>query len=151
MAEAQIGYKHWQDVTDPITMERGTVVVKKKVNRVHVPDALEGAKGNHVYARTIDENNQPGMAYVAQPYDREQGDYPKVLYHPKYHAEPKPLENDHKDLGSYNGAMLKWEQQFARTVHARDKEHEAELLKKGWLPSPPKAKVEKNRGTGEDI
>lgn len=123
-------YKHWDGEVD-----RGTVVVKKKMNRVHIPDDLEPTKQNHIYTRTIDENGQPGMSYVAMPLEPQP--FPKILFHPDFHKERKPIPNDFKQLGEYNAAMIEWEKKFERTVAAKDEKDEKRLLAKGWLPKAP--------------
>lgn len=119
------------------SLERNTFVVRKARNKVHVPPELEGAKENHVYADVIDENGNPGRAYVAVPYDRTKHDYPKMFFHPDYHKEPVPNRNHFKETHEWEAAMRAWELAFDRTQMAQNEEEETEILAAGWLDKPP--------------
>lgn len=133
------------------TFEGNTYVVRKNRNKVYIPDALEGAKSTHVYARTVDENGQPGMGYVPVPYEREANEFPKMLFHPDYHKVPAPIHNDFKELGAYNAAVAAWESKYGRTQMAADKEDEDRLVKKGWRLTPPEVKVPTTSANSEEV
>ena len=140
-------YKHWKGEG----VERGTIVIRKKQNRVFIPDELEGAKQNHIYTNVVDENGAPSRAYVAMPYEREKNDFPKMLFHPDFHKEPAPVHNDFKELGQYNKALQAWQRKFERTQMADNEKEEKRLVTKGWLLKPPVVDVPKDDPTSDEI
>jgi hypothetical protein len=127
-------YQHWQGEAD-----RGTIVIRKKINRIVLPENAEGALKNHVYTRAQDEYGQPLMAYVEVPYDPREPkhQYPKMLFHPDYHKEPPPNLNHFKETKDWDAAMRAWELKYNRTQVAENEKHEKRLLQKGWLANPP--------------
>jgi hypothetical protein len=139
-------YKHWQG-----DAERGTLVVRKRQNKVHIPDELEGARSNHVYANVVDENGAPSRAYVAVPYEREANDFPKMLFHPAWHKEPKPIANDFKELGLFQKAVQTWERKFERFKMVENDKEEKRLIAKGWLARPPVLDVPKDDPQSDEI
>lgn len=131
--------------------ENNTFVVRKPRNKVHIPDALEGAKSNHVFARTVDENGQQGMGYVPVPYERSENDFPKMMFHPDWHKVPAPIHNDFKELGAYNKAVTDWKEKYERFQMAQNEEDVERLSKKGWKDTPPVVKVPKTASNSEEV
>lgn len=118
-------------------VERNTFVIRKNRNKVHIPPELEGALKNHVYANVVDENGNPGRAYVEVPYEREQHEFPKMFFHPDYHKEPTPNRNHFKETHEWEAAMREWEMAYDRTQTAENEEQETVLVEAGWLEKPP--------------
>jgi hypothetical protein len=114
-------------------------------NKMIVPKAARAAMGPHVWVPS--NGTEPGH-YERRPYVF--AEYPKMLYHPKYGKQPKPVINDFENTPKFLLAMREWEQSDSvRTVTAENAKHEEALLKKGWMLEPPAAKVERKKDVEE--
>jgi hypothetical protein len=131
-------------------------------NKIQQPRAARAARGPHKYDPTIINNKIVG--YVAVPYTHQE--YPKALYHPEYGMKPMPdaatfqagavtaaqIQNASQ---AFQTALEKWHRGqriqivtiSKNELHLPEdeqlkalKEREERLIKKGWLPAPPKAK-----------
>lgn len=125
------------------SMEGQTVVVRKKLQRVHIPAELDGIKGNHRYTQAYDESGNKINAYLPVEFDPADNQYPKMLYHPEYGKKAQPSIGDYARGASTNEmyqaalemfqtAQADWEK-GNRTIIASDKKREDELRKIGWL------------------
>lgn len=140
-----VQYKHWKGEG----MERGTIVIKKARNKVHIPEELEDAKSNHIYTPVTYENGATGNAYVAVPYEHQ--GYPKMLFHPNFHQEEPPNRNQFKETFEWESAMRSWSERFDRFQLAEDAKEEKRLQAKGWLDKPPAFEVAKSNPNSEEI
>ena len=140
-----VQYQHWKGEHH----ERGTIVIKKKPNKMHIDEELEGALKNHIYTDVQFENGAMGKAYVAVDY--EHSDYPKMLFHPDFHREPPPNRNHHKETYEWEMKFKEWRETYDRTQTVENPEDEQRLLAKGWLPTPPIIEVPKSHPNSEEI
>ncbi len=124
-------------------LEGQTYVVRKKVPGVHIPESLEGAKGQHVYGKAVDEAGNSVMAYIPLSFDPAENQYPKALYHPDWGKKPEPVvtqfnrgastpEQLQSALELFNTAHAEWEKSN-RIQTCENPKREAELRKIGWV------------------
>src|SRR5690242_10991377 len=79
---------HWQ----PQAIEGGTVVQRRKENKLFINDKLEPALKNHVFGEFIDQFGNKASGYLEVPYTHQE--FPKVLYHPEWGVKPQPKMSD---------------------------------------------------------
>lgn len=124
-------------------LENQTFVVRKNRQRVHVPPSLEGATKNHIYTQAVDEDGNKIMAYVEVPFEPENNQFPKILYHPDFGKKPEPTiaafargastpDQYAVALDQFNAAHAEWAK-GNRTQVAEDKKREDQLRKIGWV------------------
>lgn len=125
--------------------EGGTFVVRRKMNKIQIPETLEGALKNHRYVKAVDEQGNPCMAY--EPIEYEHQEFPKILYHPDFGAKPQPKvqayaagsttpEQFEAALERFNLALSTWTR-GNRTKLAENRKEEKFFLEKGWLDTMP--------------
>ena len=124
------------------------ILTRKTRVKVHIPDELEATRQQHVW----DDRRVNGevVGYAPVTYDREENEFPKLLYHPKWGEKMEPRQQDfarpnmtgpelEAALTAFNSAREKW-QRDNRTKLVATPEAEKRLLEKGWLPKPPENK-----------
>lgn len=135
-----------------------------KPNKVARSAEQEICDGPHKYDGTVVNNKAVG--YVPTEYKREEHEYPKMLYHPKFGLMPTPdpakfavgavtQEQIMNANAAYEKALGQWRREnrtFLVALTAEEEklpkheqlkvlaDREERLLKKGWLVSPPKPK-----------
>jgi hypothetical protein len=113
-----------------------------------LPRATRVCKGPHKYDGTIVNNKAVG--YVGEVYRREEHEFPKMLYHPKWGQKPEPeaarfmvgaitQEQMQNAMATYQKAVTEW-MRSNRVKLVSDQAEAERLIKKGWLDKPPQRK-----------
>lgn len=139
--------------------EGGTFVVRRRPNKIQIPETLEGALGNHRYVKAVDEQGNDCMAYMPVPYEHQE--YPKILYHPNFGEKPQPRvqaysagatspEQFEAALERFNLAMETWNRSN-RTKFVEDAKEEKRLLAKGWVGTMPVKPISPSSADSDEI
>jgi hypothetical protein len=139
--------------------EGGTYVVRRKPNKINIPETLEGALQNHRYVKAVDEQGNPCMAY--EPINYGHQEFPKMLYHPNFGQKPQPKvqafaagattpEQFEAALERFNVAMSGWNR-ANRTKLVEDAREEKALITKGWVAKMPTRPIPVDSADSDEI
>jgi hypothetical protein len=124
-------------------LEQNIIPGENGLDAVAVPRAARICKGNHKYDDRIVNNKAIG--YVQVHYEHQ--DFPRMLYHPEWGAQPKPeaaryfvgavtQQQMQNAMATYQKAEANWLKANRTKLVATEEEFDR-LVKKGWLAKPP--------------